>query len=261
MTASPPTSRRRTTLFAVLGLVALAAVGAVVWFLSGDAPGSVDIDQAASAIADDSATGDDETDVTEGDDGADTAVASEGLDGTWTVDTTIGEFSVLDTTGTFVGFRIDEELSTIGETEAVGRTPGVEGELVIEDGTMTAATFSADMTQIVSDESRRNTRIYNALDAGAFPAATFTLTEPVEVGDLAEGEVVEVEAVGTLEVKGVTNEVVAPLQATLQDGVAVVTGAFEITFADYDVAVPTAPIVLSVSDVGDVEFQLYLRRA
>lgn len=246
------TSSRRT-LFAVLGLAVVAAIGGVVWFLSGDAPEGVDIDEAASAIADDAG-------VDEALDDGDSSAAVEGIDGTWTVDTSIGEFSVLDTTGTFVGFRIDEELSTIGETEAVGRTPGVEGELVIDGGTLTSATFTADMTQIVSDESRRNDKIQSALETAAFPTATFTLTDPVDVGDLAEGAVVAVEVAGTLSVHGVEQAVTVPLQATLQDGVAVVTGAFEITFADHDVQVPTAPIVLSVSDVGDVEFQLYLRR-
>jgi len=46
---------------------------------------------------------------------------------TWAVDTTVGEFSYEDSTGTFVGFRVDEELSGLGSTTAVGRTPDVSG--------------------------------------------------------------------------------------------------------------------------------------
>ena len=46
----------------------------------------------------------------------------EGVSGLWTVNTSIGEFSYEDSTGTFVGFRVDEELAGIGSTTAVGRT-------------------------------------------------------------------------------------------------------------------------------------------
>ena len=49
--------------------------------------------------------------------------ATTGIAGTWTVDTSIGEFSFEDSTGTFVGFRVQEELCGIGSTTAVGRTP------------------------------------------------------------------------------------------------------------------------------------------
>ena len=245
----------RTNLFVAAGVAVLAVIGGVVSYLSGYAPDAVSINEAAASLQDDEAAAEDDAPAS-----ADDTAAAEGIDGTWTVDTSIGEFSVLETTGTFVGFRIDEELSTIGETEAVGRTPGVEGEITIEDGTMTAATFTADVTIIESDDSRRNDKIFTALEAGTFPTATFTLTDPVEVGEIADGEVVDVTAEGTLTVHGVEQPVTVPLQATVQDGVAIVTGSFEITFADYDVQVPSAPIVLSVSDVGDVEFQLFLTR-
>ena len=47
----------------------------------------------------------------------------EGLDGTWTVDPSIGSFS--DFSGSFVGYRVDEELANVGAATAVGRTPDV----------------------------------------------------------------------------------------------------------------------------------------
>ena len=50
-----------------------------------------------------------------------------------------------------------------------------------------------------------------------------------------------------------------PLEATLsQSGVLVVTSSFEVTLSEYDVEAPSAPIVLSVSDVATVEVQLFL---
>ena len=47
-----------------------------------------------------------------------------------------------------------------------------------------------------------------------------------------------------------------PLEAKLVGDTAVVVGSFDITFSDYGVSVPKAPIVLSVADNGDVEMQL-----
>ena len=60
------------------------------------------------------------------------AVATSAIAGTWTVDTSVGEFSYEDSTGTFVGFRVDEELAGLGSTTAVGRTPAVSGTVTIE---------------------------------------------------------------------------------------------------------------------------------
>jgi len=273
------TGRRRLL---VVGVVVLAVLAAgAVWVLGGDAPEQVDIaDAAADLDADGEATASDSDQdaAAEGgsDDGASGGAGDDGdtdgttdqatdgdtagVDGSWVVDTSVGEFSVADTSGTFVGFRIGEELARVGQTEAVGRTPLVEGELTISDGVLTAATFSADLTGIVSDQPRRENAIQRALGTAENPTATFTLLEPVEVDGLAEGEVVEVTAVGELTVARTTNPADVPLQATVVDGVAVVTAAFEVTFADYGVTVPSAPVVIQVDDFGDVELQLYLTR-
>ena len=47
---------------------------------------------------------------------------------------------------------------------------------------------------------------------------------------------------------------------TMVDGVIVVVGSTEIVFADYDVEAPSAVIVLSVEDRGQVELQLFFTR-
>jgi hypothetical protein len=39
-----------------------------------------------------------------------------------------------------------------------------------------------------------------------------------------------------------------------------VTGSTIVTLADFDIAVPSAPVVLSVSDEATIELQLYLSR-
>jgi len=71
---------------------------------------------------------------------------------------------------------------------------------------------------------------------------------------------VTVEATGELTIHGVTKTVTIPLQAQLVDGTVVLIGSTEITFSDHGVSVPEAPIVLSASDTGTLELQLFLPR-
>jgi polyisoprenoid-binding protein YceI len=178
------------------------------------------------------------------------------------VDPSVGTFSLTESTGTFVGVRVDEELSSIGATTAVMRTPDVTGTVELDGTTLVAASFEADFTTLVSDESRRDGAVQRALETDTYPTATFVLTEPVELDALPQPDSpVSTTAVGELTVHGVTNTVEVPLDVAIADGVTVVTGSFDITLSDYGVTAPTAPIVLSVADTGTVELQLYLTPA
>ncbi len=67
-------------------------------------------------------------------------------------------------------------------------------------------------------------------------------------------------ATGELTINGVTNQVEIPLEAQLVDGMILVVGSTDIVFADYDVSIPTAPMVLAVEDHGVLEVQLWLSR-
>jgi polyisoprenoid-binding protein YceI len=233
-------------------LVIAAGGGAFAWwFLKDDAPAEVDITQAAAQVDEAPAT----TAATDATDAATT-----GIDGTWSVDTSIGEFSYEDSTGTFVGFRVAEELSGLGSTTAVGRTPDVTGTLTVDSTTVTAVTIEADMTSITTNDNRRNDKVQDALETGQYPTATFVLTEPIELGDIAESATIDVQATGELTIHGVTQTVTIPLQAQLVDDTIVVVGSLDIVFADYGVEVPTAPIVVSADDHGPLELQLFFTR-
>ncbi|MEE3114830.1 MAG: YceI family protein [Actinomycetota bacterium] len=183
-----------------------------------------------------------------------------GLSGTWTVDTSIGSFS--DFTSTYVGFRVDEELARgIGAATAVGRTPTVSGTFELDGSTLVAAEITADLGKIRTDRAGRDGKVKQALDTGNHPEATFTLAGPIDLGDLpSEGAQIEVNATGTLTLKGVTNDVEVNLSATLIGEIVTVVGTFDIMFADYGIEAPSAPIVVSVEDHGVVEIQLFLTR-
>jgi polyisoprenoid-binding protein YceI len=241
---------RRIVIPAVVAAVAVAA--GLIWYFSGDEPAEVSIERAAGQVDEPSA----EPDPTV------TATSLE-AEGTWTVDTSLRDYSFTDSQGTFIGFRIDEELATIGAATAVGRTPAVTGTIRLDGTTITEATVTADLSELATDQSRRDNRAREALGVPEHAETTFTLTEPIDLGAVpAVGATVAATAVGDLTVNGVTNQVAVPLEAVLAgDGTLVVTGSFEVALTDHDIDAPSAPIVLGVADTATVELQLYLSKS
>lgn len=242
-------ARRRRLLIigSIVGVIALIGAGAIIWFLTRSAPEEVSLESAVE---------DAQSATTAG------VGSFEGIEGEWVVDTSVGEFSFEDATSSFVGFRIKEELSTIGDTEAVGRTPTIDGFLIIEGSSVTSVSIVADMTDIVTETSRRDDRVQSALSTSQFPNAIFTLTEPFDIpADLADGDQFTVTGMGDLTIKDITNPVEVPLEAQVVGDLVVVVGSVDISFADWDVSVPSAPVVLSVEDHGPLEMQLFFKRS
>lgn len=229
------------------GVSAVVVVALAAWWLGffSSAPEEVNVDDLAEAVQEQAEA--DGTDVSDG--------VIESLDGTWTV-TPIED-------QTFVGYRIDEVLSTIGDFEVVGRTAGVTGTLEGSGTTITGVEVVADMTSITTDNpARDNAMRSQALETGDFPNATFTLVEPIELGVIkTEGSAfVSVTAVGDLTIHGITQRVDFPLEAQTQSGSIVVTGQLLVALSDYDISAPSAPIVASVEDVATLELSLVFSR-
>lgn len=249
--------RSRVLLVGVVVVAALVA-GGIWWFLRDNAPEKVSLENAVEQVATTTTVADGGTD-TAGPGSSTTDGSAAGIEGSWTIDTETGEFDYETATGTFAGFRIDEELASIGSTEAVGRTGDVTGSMTIEGTTLTEASFEVDLSTITTNESRRDDRVQSALDTGQFPTATFTLTAPVELGDgAAAGDAVTATLAGDLTIHGVTKSVEFDLEAQLVNGTVVAVGSTKITFSDFEVEVPSSPAVLSVSDEGTIELQFLL---
>lgn len=248
---------RRLLLIAVVLAVA-GAVGFVAWFLGRDTVDAVDIDRAvADARAVDAGDG-----AVAGDDAADgEEEAPEGLvdaTGTWVVDVDRVPFDAVTGTGSWVGYRIDEELSGIGAYTAVGRSPRVEGTVVIEGSQVVEAEIRADLQGLVSDNANRDGRVRPLF---ADRPVAFTLTAPVDFGAIPEeGQRVAVTAEGSLRVGEVSRAVSVELSADVVGEGIVLTGSTLVVLADLGVSVPSSPVVLSVSDEATVELQLYLAR-
>lgn len=181
---------------------------------------------------------------------------AEDLDGVWIVDHT-REFDRAAGRGTFVGYRIEEELENIGSSTAVGRSPEVEGEVVFDGRTVTDVTIEADLTALESDDGRRDSRVRRHLGPDA--RATFELAEPIELPEVPPvGEVIELTTTGTLTILEESEEVEVDLQAVVAETGLLITGSTRIRLPDFGVEAPSAPIVLSVSDEAVLEWQLFL---
>ncbi len=190
-----------------------------------------------------------------------TVASTAELDGTWAVDAESGEFTLEDATGSFAGFRVDEELARIGAFTAVGRTGDVSGTLEIADEQVTSVEIEVDLTTLRTDDSRRDGAVQSALGTSQHPTATFSLTTELDIGGAVEsGEPISLAAPGDLTVKGITQPVTINIEARLVGSVIAVVGSVEVTFADFDVTVPQVPIVLSAEDHGIMEFLLLFRR-
>lgn len=289
--------RRRKLLTVGVLLVVIAAAAAVgIWRVLGDAPEEVSLAEAVEvaeqaqeesapaatttatvgsadggdgvAQADDGPEPEEDLAAADDDSGGAAAepstetVATTALDGTWTVDTETGEFTLDEATGSFAGFRVDEELANVGAFTAVGRTGDVSGTLEIADEQVTAVEITVDLTTLQTDDRRRDGAVQRALGTSANPTATFSLTEEIRIeGAVEDGEPLSLSATGDLTVNGITQPVVVDIEAQLVGSLIAVVGSVEITFADFDVTVPQVPIVLSAEDHGIMEFLLLFERA
>jgi polyisoprenoid-binding protein YceI len=261
VTQRPLRSRPLVWLGAAVVIAVLAVGGYGLWYLflrpSGPPPVSItDVSvpsatasSAASSAASSGATATSGATTASGSSASSGSSGSSGLDGTWNVDPSLGSF---------VGYRVQEQLASIGANTAVGRTSGVTGSLTLTGSTVTAVDITADMTQLQSDDQRRDGQLRNqGIQYVKYPTAEFKLTSPIDLGSIpADGQTVSATATGDLTLHGVTKSVQIPLQAKLSGGHVIVTGSLPIAFADYRIEAPTSFAVLSVEDHGTMELQL-----
>ena len=181
------------------------------------------------------------------------------ITGTWSVDKTIGSFGIDESTSSFVGFRIQEVLGRgIGEVTAVGRTPLVDGTINFVEGSLTKAEIIADLTELRTDRSMRDSKVQSALNTSTHPNAVFVLDETISINN---SKMIDSTVPGSLTVNGLTNQIEVELQGQLVGQIMTVVGKFEVALSDYEVEAPSAPVVVSVEDTAIVEFQLFFIKA
>lgn len=234
----------KIALAVVVGLVVLVAAGTAiyVWLQDSDPPlTQADVDERldATTVPSDSTAG--------GESGG--GGSAEGVDGTWV----IGE-------GTEVGYRVDEVINGVDIT-ANGRTTEVTGSITISGTSASAGEFVVDMASITSDESRRDGQFRGRIMAtDQFPTATFTLTAPIDFGQIPDADTtITATATGDLTLRGTTRSVTFEVQATFRNDRIGILGQIPVVFADYGIPNPSFATI-TTEDNGLLEFILVLDR-
>lgn len=230
------------TIIAIVLLVGIVYGGILLWTKVINKPedrlseadlGSVLVSEDTSATSTDTDTGDVGT-----------------VSGTW-----------IATGDSTLGYRVKEVLGGV-DTEGVGRTDQVTGEIVLDGTVLSSASFAVDVASITSDSSRRDGQFAGPImDTSTHPQATFTLTAPVELGSIpAVGERITVDVTGDLTLRGTTRTVTFPLTAEYSGSGIAVLGNIDIVFAEYGIPNPSNNFV-KTGDNGLLEFVLAFQRA
>lgn len=172
------------------------------------------------------------------------------LAGTWSV-----------AAGSEAGYRVREKLANLpAQSDAVGRTPDVTGTVVIDDASVSAASFEVQLATLASDEDRRDNRVRDSLQTDQFPTATFELTEPIDLTDRGAEEA-SVAAVGDLTLHGVTRSVTIPIEAVRNGAQLELVGAITFPMVDYGITPPSIGGFVTVEEDATLEFKILLERA
>jgi len=256
-------SRRREWITAVVVFVVVWAalaipVGTFVYihFIKDDAPARFTLDETPPTTTADAPGASTPPAVSTSspspsDDGGGASDEGGRADGPWTI----------SGTSSTVGYRVVEVLFG-QDTEGVGRTNAVTGQLEIAGTQVSTASFTVDMTTVKSDESRRDSQFNsNLLRTSEFPTATFELTEPIELGgEPTDGQQISAKATGNLTLRGTTKAVTLDMQAQKAADTIQVVGNTNIVFADYGIPKPDSPGV-TTQDHGLLEFDLHFTKA
>jgi len=159
------------------------------------------------------------------------------------------------------GYRVEEVLAGVNTT-AVGRSNEISGLMTVAGTTVPVVDIEVQVASITSDESRRDGQfVGRIMSADEFPTATFTLTQPIELGAVpTDGANVTASATGNLTLRGVSNEVTFDVTAQANGEQIGVLGSIPVLFSDYGIDNPSFGGV-KTEDNGLVEFVLVFARA
>jgi polyisoprenoid-binding protein YceI len=236
--------RRKRTYFigipVLIFLVAVVAPYVYIHFIEGPAPEKLSLSDPKSSSSTTTGSGSDSS-----------AATSDPVASAWTV----------TKDGTIVGYRVGEVLFGQNAT-AVGRTDAVTGDLTIDGTTATAASFTADLTKVSSDQANRDRQFQGRImDTATYPTATFKLTAPIELASIPQNLVkITEKATGDLTLRGKTRSVTFDVVARRNGDKIEVNGSIPITFADWDIPNPSFGPA-STEDHGVLEFILVFDRA
>lgn len=144
---------------------------------------------------------------------------------------------------------------------AVGTTSKVQGYLTIQGTTVTSAHFSVDMASVRSGVAGRDSQFSGwIMDTQTYPKGYFNLLKPIHLGKVpGEHQVVKVDAVGDLVLRGKSREVSFPLRAERYGKGIDVNGSLTIRFGLWGIPNPSFTIT-RVGSTGTIGVLLHLVR-
>ena len=235
--------------FAILSGLALVAIAAFLYlFVFRSVEAEVSLEAAVASVA--SATPTATSSVTQPVETATKEPEKQLLVGSWVLS---------DSQDSFVGYRVDEVLSRLGEFTAIGRTPNIEAVLEFDGAKVLSVEVIADLRSLKSDSKYRDRALQSqAIETDLFPEAEFKLVDEIEITEDYKTGMSQIrEVVGLLTLHGVSREIVITVAGTLVDDVLVIVGSYPVVFADYDIEQPSSRSVVSIEDNGILEFQLF----
>jgi polyisoprenoid-binding protein YceI len=175
-----------------------------------------------------------------------------------------GTWRVSDDGRSFVGYRVREQLASLGSpNEAVGRSNAVTGTMEVAGDRVEQVRIEADLTQLTSDEGRRDNAIrQRGLESARYPTATLELAEPIQLASTpVQGQDIRGQGTGRLTVHGVTREVDLDLTGRWSGSTIQVVGQLPVKMTDYQIEPPRFGPVVSIEDSLAVDFNLVFERA
>jgi polyisoprenoid-binding protein YceI len=175
-----------------------------------------------------------------------------------------GTWRVSDDGSSYVGYRVKEQLAFLDSpNEAVGRSSAVTGTMEVAGDTVETVRIAADLTQLTSDETRRDNAIRErGLQSARYPTATLELAEPIRLATApVQGQEVRGQGSGRLTVHGITREVDLDLQGRWTGETIQVVGQLPVKMSDYQIQPPRFGPVVSIEDSLAVDFNLVFERA
>lgn len=176
-----------------------------------------------------------------------------------------GTFTVAS--GSVAGYRVREQLGSLpAPSDAVGRTSSITGSITIAQAggvySVTAASFSVDVSTLTSDRSMRDQRIHSmGLESDRYPTATFTLTSPIALPSTGgNGQAFRVQAVGDLTIHGTTRSVTIPMDARVNGARIEVAGSLTFPFSEFGMTPPSIGGFVTVQNNATMEFDILFQR-
>ncbi|WKD61158.1 YceI-like domain protein [Corynebacterium ciconiae DSM 44920] len=175
-----------------------------------------------------------------------------------------GEWSVVPSAEgntTSVGYTFDEILpgerrSTSGSTRAVTGSATVS-----EDTVQPGAEMVADLTQVETDQQRRDVNVRRKLlETELYPEARFRLTEPADLSEVPDdGTAATVELTGEFTIKGVSNPISATFDVLRSGDAIILAGTIPFNREDFGVKTPDF-VAAKIAEDGELNIRISMQK-